>query len=79
MTKFIDIICKNTLTGSVSEFGVIATSEIRDNLYIILEGKEMSDSNYTVFHFEEFVFAAYNKIEYTDNEGKRRKLFYSKQ
>jgi len=80
VVKFVDIICKNILTGELSEFGNIQSDNLRQRLLAALdketEGKE--DDIYT-FPFEELIFSANNNIRYTDAEGKKRIVAYSKE
>jgi hypothetical protein len=80
MTNVIEVICRNTLTGQTSEFGNINNREIKAKLIASLDSSSSDglDGIYK-FYFDELIFVASNKITYTDSEGKKRTINYSKE
>lgn len=77
MTKFLDILCRNSLTGETSQFGSIDQAT-KEALQELIEGKKSSDQSHFVFHFEEFIFAASANLEYIDSESKKRTIRYNR-
>lgn len=80
ITKIIPLICRNSLTGEISEFGLSQNDALRALLSDCLESGK-GDEREGVFYvkFDELSFSAINKYTYTDHEGKRRVVSYSHQ
>ncbi|MGN7713484.1 ATP-binding protein [Agrobacterium radiobacter] len=80
MTKILPIICKNNLTGEISEFGVGENDALRTLLLKCMEHTKNDEKEGLYFErFDEFSFSAHNKISFVDTEGKKRNLVFSKE
>lgn len=78
MTKIVPMICRNSLTGELSEFGLQQNPELREQLILQLEAGENNEKE-GIFYikFDELSFSTYNKFTFIDSEGKKRALQYS--
>ncbi|MGJ8527926.1 ATP-binding protein [Maritalea sp.] len=76
MTQFIDLVCRNMLTGADSEFSTITDGGVKTKLFDMLETGIVDSKLYYRTELENFVFVAYRKVTFVDGEGKTRSAIY---